>query len=57
MPKQVDLIVANDVLEPGAGFEVDTNVVTLVGPDWEEALPLQPKSVGGGRHPRPGRSG
>ena len=29
---------------PGAGFEVDTNVVTLVGPGWEEALPLQPKA-------------
>jgi phosphopantothenoylcysteine decarboxylase / phosphopantothenate---cysteine ligase len=42
--KRVDLIVANDVLEPGAGFEVDTNVVTLVGRDWDEALPLQPKS-------------
>ena len=42
--KQADFVVVNDVLEPGAGFEVDTNVVTLVGPDWEEALPLQPKS-------------
>jgi phosphopantothenoylcysteine decarboxylase/phosphopantothenate--cysteine ligase len=42
--KRVDFIVVNDVLEPGAGFEVDTNVVTLVGPGWEEALPLQPKS-------------
>jgi phosphopantothenoylcysteine decarboxylase / phosphopantothenate---cysteine ligase len=43
--KRVDFIVANDVLQPGAGFEVDTNVVTLVGPDWDEALPLQPKST------------
>jgi phosphopantothenoylcysteine decarboxylase/phosphopantothenate--cysteine ligase len=42
--KRVDFIVVNNVLEPGAGFEVDTNVVTLVGPGWEEALPLQPKS-------------
>ena len=42
--KRVDLIVANDVLQPGAGFEADTNVVTLVGRDWDEALPLQPKS-------------
>jgi len=42
--KQADFVVVNDVLEPGAGFEVETNVVTLVGPDWEEALPLQPKS-------------
>ena len=42
--KRADFVVVNNVLEPGAGFEVDTNVVTLVGPDWEEALPLQPKS-------------
>ncbi len=42
--KRADFIVVNNVLEPGAGFEVDTNVVTLVGPGWEEALPLQPKA-------------
>jgi len=42
--KRADFVVVNNVLEPGAGFEVETNVVTLVGPDWEEALPLQPKS-------------
>jgi phosphopantothenoylcysteine decarboxylase/phosphopantothenate--cysteine ligase len=42
--KRADFIVVNNVLEPGAGFEVDTNVVTLVGPEWEEALPLQPKA-------------
>lgn len=42
--KRVDFIVANDVLQEGAGFEVDTNVVTLVGSDWSESLPLQPKA-------------
>jgi len=42
--KGADLIVANDVLLPGAGFEVDTNIVTLVGKDWDEALPLQSKA-------------
>ena len=42
--KHADFVVVNDVLEPGAGFDVDTNVVTLVGRDWDEALPLQPKS-------------
>jgi phosphopantothenoylcysteine decarboxylase / phosphopantothenate---cysteine ligase len=42
--KQADVIVVNNVLEPGAGFEVETNIVTLVGPDWAEALPLQKKS-------------
>ncbi|MGA7783583.1 MAG: phosphopantothenoylcysteine decarboxylase, partial [Candidatus Acidiferrales bacterium] len=28
--KGADLIVANDVTEPGAGFDGDTNVVTLI---------------------------
>jgi phosphopantothenoylcysteine decarboxylase/phosphopantothenate--cysteine ligase len=28
--KQLDLIVVNDALEPGAGFEVDTNAVTIL---------------------------
>ena len=29
--KDLDLIVVNDALEPGAGFEVDTNAVTILG--------------------------
>ena len=33
--KGIDLIVANDVTEPGAGFGVDTNIVTLIGADGE----------------------
>jgi phosphopantothenoylcysteine decarboxylase/phosphopantothenate--cysteine ligase len=31
--KGLDLIVANDVLDPQAGFEVDTNKVTLISAD------------------------
>ncbi|MGH9454922.1 MAG: bifunctional phosphopantothenoylcysteine decarboxylase/phosphopantothenate--cysteine ligase CoaBC [Terriglobia bacterium] len=31
--KNLDLMVANDVTQEGAGFEVDTNIVTLVFPD------------------------
>ncbi len=31
--KGLDLIVANDVTREGAGFEVDTNIVTLIGSD------------------------
>jgi len=42
--KHADLIVANDVSRTDAGFEVDTNQVTIVGPDGAEALPLQSKS-------------
>jgi phosphopantothenoylcysteine decarboxylase/phosphopantothenate--cysteine ligase len=42
--KHADLIVANDVSRKDAGFDVDTNAVTIVGPGGAEALPLQPKS-------------
>jgi phosphopantothenoylcysteine decarboxylase/phosphopantothenate--cysteine ligase len=31
--KDLDLIVANDVTQAGAGFGVDTNIVTLITPD------------------------
>jgi phosphopantothenoylcysteine decarboxylase/phosphopantothenate--cysteine ligase len=43
--KRLDLIVANPAGEPGAGFEADTNRVTLIGRDGSaEALPLSPKT-------------
>jgi len=42
--KRVDLIVANDVTAEGAGFDVDTNVVTLVSPSGQEELPLMSKA-------------
>ena len=42
--KHVDLIVANDVSRTDAGFDVDTNLVTIVGPSGAETLPLQSKS-------------
>ncbi len=41
--KQVDLIVANDVSRADAGFEVETNVATLIDPSGTTDLPLQPK--------------
>jgi phosphopantothenoylcysteine decarboxylase / phosphopantothenate---cysteine ligase len=43
--KGVDLVVANDVSRDDAGFEVDTNEVTLVTAESEELLPLQPKTA------------
>lgn len=43
--KHVDLVVANDVSRTDAGFEVDTNEVTLVSSEGEEPLPLQSKSA------------
>ena len=42
--KRVDLIVANDVSRPDAGFETDANEVTLVSADGEQAVPLQAKA-------------
>jgi phosphopantothenoylcysteine decarboxylase/phosphopantothenate--cysteine ligase len=42
--KGVDLVVANDVSRGDAGFEVDTNEVTLVSADGDEAVPLQSKT-------------
>lgn len=43
--KGVDLIVANDVSRADAGFDVDTNAVTLVTAAGAEELPLQAKSA------------
>ena len=42
--KHADVIVANDVSRSDAGFDVDTNAVTIVGPDGAEPLPLQTKA-------------
>ena len=42
--KHADLIVANDVSRSDAGFDVDTNAVTIVGAGGAETLPLQSKS-------------
>ena len=41
--KNLDLIVANDVTAPGAGFEVETNRVTIFDAHSEEQLPLLTK--------------
>ena len=42
--KHVDLMVANDVSRSDAGFEVDSNQVTLVDERGAETLPLQSKT-------------
>ena len=47
--KAVDLIVANDVTKPGAGFDTATNAVTLVSMDGAEQVPLQSKTAVAGR--------
>jgi phosphopantothenoylcysteine decarboxylase/phosphopantothenate--cysteine ligase len=42
--KQIDLMVANDVSREDAGFDVDTNAVTIIGAGGSETLPLQSKT-------------
>ena len=42
--KGIDLMVANDVSRPDAGFEVATNAVTLIDDEGERAVPLQSKA-------------
>lgn len=42
--KNADLVVANDVTRPGAGFGADTNIVSLVTRDSARELPVMPKS-------------
>lgn len=43
--KQLDLIVVNDAQEPGAGFDVDTNVVTILDRRGRsERVPLRSKA-------------
>ena len=41
--KHIDLIAANNLKQAGAGFGVDTNVLTLISPDGARELPLMSK--------------
>lgn len=41
--KSLDLIVANDVTRAGAGFDVDTNIVTLIDDEGMKELPMMTK--------------
>ena len=47
--KNLDLIVANNLKTPGAGFGTDTNVVTMISPAGAEDLPLMDKTEVGDR--------
>ena len=47
--KNLDLIVANDISQSGAGFETDTNIVNFITNDVVEKLPLMKKSILGKR--------
>lgn len=41
--KNLDMIVANDVTKAGAGFDVDTNIATIITRDQLEDLPIMTK--------------
>lgn len=41
--KQCDILIANNLRQEGAGFQHDTNVVTMLYEDVEETLPLMKK--------------
>lgn len=43
--KAADLVVANDVSRPDAGFDVETNAVTMVSAEGVEEVPLQSKAA------------
>jgi len=47
--KNADLIVANDVSLSDAGFDVETNRITLVSADESDSLPLMTKREAAGR--------
>ncbi len=42
--KNLDMIAANSIVDPGAGFGHDTNKVTIIARDGEESLPLISKA-------------
>ena len=43
--KNLDMIAANNLKVSGAGFGVETNVLTLITPDSEAELPLMSKDA------------
>lgn len=43
--KNFDMVVANDVTMPGAGFLVDTNIAALISRDFVKERPLQAKTA------------
>jgi phosphopantothenoylcysteine decarboxylase/phosphopantothenate--cysteine ligase len=47
--KHVDFIVANDITRADAGFDAETNAVTIISQDGDEAVALAPKAEIAGR--------
>ncbi|MPN47616.1 hypothetical protein SDC9_195219 [bioreactor metagenome] len=47
--KKLDMIAANNLKEAGAGFGGDTNLLTLITPENEIALPMMTKDEAANR--------
>lgn len=47
--KNLDMIVANNLKMPGAGFETDTNIVTILTPDSASELEIMSKDAVAGK--------
>ena len=43
--KNADMVVMNDVTKAGAGFNSDTNIVTVITADGKEEIPKTEKTV------------
>ena len=41
--KRLDMIIANDVTKPGAGFDVDTNIITVITRAGMKEYPMMSK--------------
>ena len=49
LSKGVDLIAANSLREPGAGFGGDTNILTLITREGSQTLPMLSKDEAANR--------
>jgi phosphopantothenoylcysteine decarboxylase/phosphopantothenate--cysteine ligase len=47
--KHIDLVVANDVSRSDAGFDAETNAVTIIGEEGTETTPVESKDKVAGR--------
>ena len=46
--KNLDMVVANNLKDAGAGFGTDTNVITMITPNEEIALDIMSKEAAAG---------
>ncbi len=54
--KAVDMIVANDITRPDAGFDSETNAATIISADERRSLSARTEDRARVAHPRPRRA-